>query len=231
LAEAKASKARIASPAADKPRRTRRKRLLTYGVDAAIALVVIGVVLLFSSVRDTIGDWFGGSSKPPTIALPVVKEAGPLDLGRRMSLAAARDTAAFPLLAPTRRGYDRPNAVYFSSKPAGGTVSLLYGSVTAPRLLVTELAGSKAFEGTERVAPDTAIFHYFELDNGGLGAWLGGGRGRFAYRDTNGTWQVDRFRLAANVLIWERPPIVVKIEGKLSRSEAAAIASSMQPVS
>jgi hypothetical protein len=224
LAEAKASKARIGASSAQKPR---RKRLLTYGVDVAIGLVVIGVILSFSSIRHDIGDWFGGGSSSKAISLPVVRANGPLDLGRQMSLSAARDAAAFPLIVPTRSGYQKPSAVYFRDRPAGGMVSLLYGSETAPRLLVTEFAGTKAFEGTERVAPATAVFHYFDLGHG-LGAWLGGGRGRFAYRDTGGTWVVDRFRLKANVLLWERPPIVVKIEGKLPRNEAAAIASSMQ---
>jgi hypothetical protein len=208
--------------------KARVRRLLSWGVEAAIVLAIIGVALSFSSVRDGIGNLFGGDESPKAESLVGVRPVDTLDLGKPVTLEQARDTASFPVLVPTRPGYEKPDAAYFSKTPTGGAVSFLWGPESRPRLLIRQFAADKAFEETERLAPKGALFNYFTVGDR-IGAWLLGKRGPLGYRDLDGSYRRDRFRLASNALLWERAPVVVTLEGKLSRREAARIAGSMRP--
>lgn len=69
-----------------------------------------------------------------------------------------------------------------------------------------------------------------EVD-GGRGYWIEGEAHRFfLYREgEGGEPRAEDYRLAGNVLLWERDGLTFRLESPLSRSEAIVIARSLRP--
>ena len=114
---------------------------------AAIALAVlavaIGAALAVPSARSAILEWLGleGVTITRVESLPAVPATGNLDLGQELPLAQARRRATW-LVVPS----DAPDHVYLSSGIPGGKVTLLWGSPTKVRLLLTEFRGEAYLE-------------------------------------------------------------------------------------
>ena len=58
--------------------------------------------------------------------------------------------------------------------------------------------------------------------------WIEGRPHFFFYRDQSGRQIDERFRLAANVLLWEQDGLTLRIEGAFSKEEALRIAASVR---
>ena len=50
----------------------------------------------------------------------------------------------------------------------------------------------------------------------------------FLYADRNGTFRMEKARLADRALLLQRGEVTVRIEGRLSRAEAISIAQSLR---
>jgi hypothetical protein len=190
-------------------------------VIAVAALVVgVGAVMAVPQARSQILDWLGIGSVTIRYVddLPTVeKTQDDLALGRRVSLAEARDRAVFGVRLPTVEGLGEP-AVYQGSL---GQVSFLYGSERKPRLLITQIVGAGALEKLLNTETDVELVH--EAD--GEGAWLEGGEHVLFFPSTGPEAQ----RLVGNTLILQRKDgVTVRIEADISKEKALRIFRSMR---
>jgi len=193
-------------------RRSWRRPVL---VAMAILVVAIGAVLLVPPARTAILDWLGlrNVSVVRVDELPTARPLGPLDLGRQVTLAEAKRRAPW-IVVPE----DRPDRVYVSDSLPGGKVTLLWGSASSPRLLMTEITGhayiEKIVQGEQSVEP---------VRIGDAGAWFQG-RHVVMFTDRNGTFHEGVGRLAANTLVWQLGDVTLRLEGDLTKEEALRIA-------
>ncbi|MBA2475654.1 MAG: hypothetical protein H0V40_06840 [Actinobacteria bacterium] len=215
---------------AEPPRRTlsHSRRRLALALVALVALALAGA-LAVPAARTAILELLGleGATIERVDRLPAVSPPGNLALGRIVSLAEARRLAGFRLLVPARPGYGEPDEVRLSDVVPGGLVSLLYGRKDAVRLLVTEFVGlSEPALIRKTLGPGTAVEPV--RVRSGRGYWIQGRVHVVLFRDASGEVRDDTSRLAANVLLLQRGRLLVRLEGKLSRAEAVAIAESLR---
>ena len=139
---------------------------------------------------------------------------------RRMPLQQARHQVSFPILVPAALG--RPGEVVVSDR--GRVVSLIYRRTPYGPVRVDEFAGHL----------DPVYFRKFvslrkmtgvEV-NGAKGAWIKGPH-ELVYITRDGTPAAASARLTiGNTLIWGTRQVALRLEGKLSKAAAVAIASS-----
>jgi hypothetical protein len=197
----------------------RRRALL---VAVAALVVAVGAVLAVPPARSAILDFFGIGSAEIRIVdeLPEV-EAGPLDLGERATLAAARGQVP-GLLEPRGDEVGEPDAVFVTAFQSGTPVTFVWGDPERPRLLLTQVRGRYHFE---------KLVHQGEITltevNGEDAAWIEGEPHVVFYESADGSGDLPG-RLARNTLVWSRGPVTLRLEGELSREEAERIARSVR---
>ncbi len=203
------------------PSRSRRLRPLV--VALAVALVAATGVLAFSpGARSAFLELFrlDGATVIRLEELPQVELVAP-DLGVRVSLAEAERRVGFEVLELP--GLGEPDAVHVRENRV---VSLVWGPDERPRLVLSQLDG--------------AVYHGFEKKVAGSGTrvedvTVGGERGLFVSGDEHfvlwledGAVQDGRTWLAGNVLLWNRGPLLLRLEADVSRDEAVALAESVE---
>jgi hypothetical protein len=210
--------------------RPQRLRLRGAVAVALVAGVVAGVAAV-SPARTSILRFFhlGGVTveRVEKLDLPPVSRRGPLAPGREVSLARARANASFPVLVPGR--YPTPShTLFYGSDPPGGQVSLVYGSLERPRLLVTEFRGTKVEGAFDKKAGRRTVVEQVRV-GGEPGIWLGGAKHQFSFLDEDGMTRAYETRLAGNTLVWERGGLTLRLEGDLSKTAAIRLAESFVP--
>jgi hypothetical protein len=139
---------------------------------------------------------------------------------QRMTLAEARRRASFPLLVPAVLG--SPDQVVVSG--GGRVVSLIYTRTVHGQLRLDEFAGHLdplLFEKFIQFSHVTRI-----QVNGSHGLWLTGPHD-LIYVSSDGIPVSASARMTTgNTLIWGTSRVVLRLEGRLSRAAALAIARS-----
>jgi hypothetical protein len=184
----------------------------------ALALVVVAVAVAFAvpPARSAILRWLGlGNARIEFVdRLPDVRTRGPLDLGARTSLAAARKRVDYHVLTSDLLG--KPKEVHLR----GDQIAYVYGD---RKLIVIQSRGT--FFAKE-VGRDSHVDHV--RVNGQDALWISGAPHFFGYIDTNGESRPAELYLAGNALIWQRNELTLRLEGKVSRAEALRIARSFR---
>ena len=186
----------------------------------AVLVVAIGAILAVPPARTAILDWLGlsGVKIIRVEKLPPAPAVGNLRLGRELSLSEAQARAPW-LVVPK----ERPDHVYYSTRLPGGQVSLLWGTPTSVRLLLTEFRG-EAFLG--KIVEEGTKLEPVEVD-GSPGVWVAG-RHVLVYRDQAGEVRSETARLAGKTLIWQHGELTARLEGDLSKDDALRIARSVR---
>ena len=199
----------------------RRRRALA--VAFALVLLTLATALAVPPARTAILRLFGleGATVRLVDELPRVRAYAGVDYGERTSLASARRQVGHSVLAPKRLG--APDAVYVATTRPGEPVTLRYGSEEQPRLLVTQFSGEPLIEkvgaaGEMRVEPVRV--------RGERGLWIHGRRHVVFFRDESGAVSADEARVAGNTLLWVRGALTLRMEGRLTKARALAIARS-----
>jgi hypothetical protein len=224
------------------PRRRPRRAPILMGVRRPLALAA-GLLLLaggtaFAAVpdfRDAVLRLLQlrGGTVERTSTLPDLPERRTLDLGRPIELADARNRVGFRVVSPRRLG--RPDATYLSEEVAGGMVTLAYRpSRLLPRvpgsglgMLISQFDGRLDPDFLRKLAgPDTDVDSV--RVEGRPGLWLEGAAHVVMFRDARGRPRPSTARLAANTLLVERGRLLVRIESRLSRRQALALAASLR---
>jgi hypothetical protein len=204
---------------------------------ALVSLLVLagGVFAAVPSVRDAVLEFVGlqGATIQRREDLPPAPPERPLDLGSRTTLAAAAGELAFDPLVPADPG--DPDGVYVHSRAFGGELSLTYRArpglprarTTGLGLLVTEIRGDLMPRFFQKLAPPDATIERLTV-GGEPAAWIEGAEHVFFYRAPDGNVVEDQLRLAQNVLLMQRGPLLIRLEGAFDRERALEIAASLR---
>ena len=225
------------------PRLVLRGLLPPRGLRRALVLALVSLLVLSGAVfaavpgvRDAVLEFIGlqGATveQREEQDLPTPPPIEPLDLGTRTTLEDATERLAFDPLVPADPG--DPDGVYVSDRAPGGELSLVYrpreglprARTTGLGLLVTEIRGDLVPDLFGKLAgPDASIE---ELTVGGEpAAWIEGAEHFFFYRGPGGRILENELRLAQNVLLMQRGPMLIRLEGAFDRDRALEIASSI----
>jgi hypothetical protein len=183
----------------------------------AVALFVLAIAVAFAvpPARSAILRWLGLRNVriERLQKLPDAPVKGTLALGPRTSLAHAREVVPYRIL--TSRLLGKPDEVHV----LGEQVTFVYGH----RLTVIEVRG-RFIE--KMVGPGTSV-QPTPVENG-PGYWISGRPHIFTYMDAKDQFRKTGYRLAGNTLVWEIGELTLRIEGRLTRSEAVRIANSFR---
>jgi len=184
--------------------------------DLAIAVVAaIAAAFAVPQSRSAILDWLGlrNVSVVRVEKLPTVPAHGDLDLGQRVTLDEAKRRAPW-LLMPD----GTPDSVWVSESVPGGKVSLLWGTPSNVKLLLTEFTGRTYIEKV--IDGDTQVER---VKIGNAGAWFKGSH-VVMFQDRDGRFRESHARLARNTLVWQLGGVTLRLEGGLTKDEALRIA-------
>lgn len=199
-----------------RPREWRRPLVIAL----AALVVVVGALLAVPQSRSAILDFFGvGSVTIRSVdeypELPL--ESGRQFYGQRLSLAEARERAAFPIRVPSVDDLGTPKVYYLEDVQQ---VSLVYGSPEKPRLLISQIIGTGAIE--KLVNSDQTDLELVR-DGDAHGVWIEGEHVLYIP-------QLDEeLRLVGNTLVMERADnVTVRVEADIPKDEALEIFHSMR---
>ena len=197
----------------DRPRAWRRPALIAL----AIVVVAIGAALAVPSARTAILDWLGlrNVSVVRVDHLPSARPLGRLDLGTELTPAEAKRRAPW-LLVPR----EKPDHFYMSEVVPGGRMTLLWGTPSKVRLLLTETTGRAYIQKVVQGDPGVEA-----VSIGQGGAWFEGSH-IVMFQDRDGAFHEGRARLAASTLAWQKGDVTLRLEGDISKGEAVRIARS-----
>jgi hypothetical protein len=202
-------------------RRAGAGRLRPLALGFAILLAVLAGVLAFSpGARSAFLEIFHirGATVELTDTLPDV-EAQRVDFGERVSRAEAERRAGFRLL-------DLGDADAIFIRP-DGLASLVYGDPARPRLVLSQARGA-IYEGFIKKVGSRGT-RIDEVTVGGeAGLFVDGADHFVMFRDENGSISDERTYLAGTVLLWNRGPLLLRLEGDLTRAEALELAESVE---
>jgi hypothetical protein len=221
-----ASRVRERIAAEQSPRRSFLPARRTLVIALAVAAVAIGALMAVPGTRAAILEFFGvrGVAIEHVETLPTVPKNVELNLGEQVSLERADNLADWDVVVPEALG--DPDEIYFSDFPSGGMVSFVYGSSEEPRALFTQFKATVGDAFFKKVEAGTRV-ESLSID-GQPGLYLSGAPHVFGYLDENGVYQEETLRLVGNVLLWERPPLTLRLEGDIPRDVALQIARSVR---
>jgi hypothetical protein len=235
-----------ARPAArPRPRLPRLPRLAGWRRLAAAGLVAVllaaAVLVASPGTREAVARRLGlrgldiriGGPPPPTATTRQGTRLE-LGLGERVGLAEARRRVGFPVLVPAAAGFQTPDAVHVDTVPAGGRVDLVYrarpglpaSSFTDAGLLITQFRGGLEPDFLKKVTGMGVVEQVTVA--GEPGYWFTGEPHFFSYRGADGRFHEERTRLAGNTLVFQRGELTVRLEGRLDRQAAVAVAESLR---
>ena len=201
----------------------RRRWRLRLAVALAALLATLGATLALSpGARSAFLEWLGirGAVVALVDELPPVTPAASLEaLGERVTRAEARRRAGFELLEP--EGLGPPDAVYV--KPPG-MVSLVYGRDLDVRLIFSQVGGTieRGFV-FKKVSGQGTLVEELTVE-GAPALFLTGEPHLFAYVGRAGGVHTEPVYLARDVLLWERGPFTLRLEGDMTREQALELA-------
>jgi hypothetical protein len=138
-----------------------------------------------------------------------------------MSRAASERVLGFRmLLPPLERGH--VPRVYVREEGLG-SVLLRRGKRT---LLLSEFVSTN-FGVLKKAAVGATTVERVSVD-GGVGIWITGAPHVLVYLDRDGRFRERPVRVTGSVLLWERGPLTLRLEGDLSKDEAARLARSVR---
>ena len=202
-----------------RPVRAGRLRPLALGL-AILLAVLAGVLALSPGARSAFLEIFHleGASVELVDTLPQV-EVQPIDFGERVSREEAERRVGFELV-----DLGEPDAVFVRGTRMA---SLVYGPVENPRLVLSELRGA-VWEGfVKKVGGGGTRIDQVSVD-GERGLFITGDEHFVMFFDENGAITNEPTFLAGTVLLWNRGPLLLRLEGDLTRAESVELARSVE---
>jgi hypothetical protein len=196
-------------------------KLRSLAVGFAVLLAVLAGVLAFSpGARSAFLEIFHlkGATVERVDQLPEV-EVQAIDFGQRVSREEAERRVDFELV-----DLGEPDAVFVRDSHIA---SLVYGAVEKPRLVLTELRGEVWDGFVKKVGGRGTQIEQLKVD-GERGLFITGEDHFVMFLDASGGIKDERTYLAGTVLLWNRGPLLLRLEGDLTRAEALELAESVE---
>jgi hypothetical protein len=219
-------------------------------VAVCLLVAIVASLALFPDIRTAIADrlglrgvhisWFNEDPPPPPTSVGAA-----LMLGRPATLPEAQAAVDFPILAPTAAGFAEPQEIYVSGAGAHAMVSFVYAatpdlpaaSQTGAGALLTQFAGrsersliEKGLHGPSASGDPETLLEPVTV-RGEPGFWISGApHAVFFVCSGAGECRQEPYRLAGDVLLWEYEGVTIRLESRLPRDAALAIAESVRPI-
>ena len=200
--------------------RERRSRARPLALGVAILLIVLAGVLAFSpGARSSFLEIFGieGATVERVEDLPQI-DATRLDLGEQVSRDEAIRRVGFELL-----DLGDPDGIYVRGRAA----SLRYGPPRKPRLVLTEIDG-RVWDGFVKKVGSSGTRVEQVTVGGEPGLFVSGDQHFVMFIDESGAVADEQTYLAGTVLLWNRGPLLLRLEGDLTLAEALELAESIE---
>ena len=219
---------RLETQGARRPRRPWRLRV------AAVALLLLGGTMAVEPARSAILEALGLKSvsieRREPVATPEPRGAAlgeGLGLGSPVTLERARAEAGFDVGIPD---LGEPDAVFLDGMQR---VSFMYGAgpglpraaETGAGLLVTQQLATVGQLIQKTIGPETKIQDVTVA--GDRGYWITGAPHGVAFMPAGGDPVFDEQRLAGPTLLVEHGDVLIRVEGRVSRERAIAVAESV----
>jgi hypothetical protein len=200
----------------------RRLPLRPLALGFAILLAVLaGVLALSPGARSAFLEIFHirGATVERLETLPDVP-AQRLDFGERVSRAEAERRSGFPVVDLG----GKPDAIFIRPD---GLVSVVYGDPDRPRLVLSQARGA-IFEGFMKKTGGSGTIVRYVTVNGEPGLFVTGDEHYVMFRDRYGNITDEKTYLAGTVLLWNRGPLLLRLEGDMTLAEARKLANSVE---
>jgi hypothetical protein len=197
----------------------------------AVALALLGAggaaAAAVPGVRDAIGDLLGlrGASVQRVPRTPAAPAVAGRDLGPRVTLAAAAHRAGFALLRAHDPALGAIGAVHVSETAGGARVTLVYGA--GGGVTLTQLRSRFGLDVVRKLTPPATPIRRVRVRTGEPGIYVAGPH-VVRYLDASGQVVADRVRRAGRVLLWQRGPLLLRLEAPVSEARALQIARSVR---
>jgi hypothetical protein len=204
------------------PRPARRVPLRPLALGFAILLAVLAGVLAFSpGARSAFLEIFHirGATIERVETLPDVR-AQRLDYGVRVTREEAERRSGFQLLDLG----SKPDAIFIRPD---GLVSVVYGDPSRPRVVLSQARGA-IFDGFMKKTGGSGTIVRYVTIKGQPGLFVTGDEHYVMFRDRNGNIADERTYLAGTVLLWNRGPLLLRLEGDMTLAEARKLANSVE---
>ena len=203
-------------------RRASRLPLRPLALGFAILLTILaGVLALSPGARSAFLEIFRirGATVERVETLPDVR-AQRVDFGVRVSREEAERRSGFRLLDLG----SEPDAIFVRPD---GLASVVYGEPSRPRLVLSQARGA-IYEGfiKKTGSRNTTVLNV--TVEGEPGLFIDGADHFVMFRDGNGAIRDERTYLAGTVLLWNRGPLLLRLEGDVTVGEALALARSVE---
>jgi hypothetical protein len=201
-------------------RRVRRLRPLALGL-AVLLAVLAGVLALSPGARSAFLEIFHirGATVERVQTLPDVR-AQRLDFGERVSREEVERRTGFRLLDLG----SEPDAIFVRPD---GLASVVYGNPSRPRLVLSQARGA-IFEGFVKKTGGPGTTVRYVTVKGEPGLFITGADHFVMFRDENGGIRDEKTYLAGTVLLWNRGPLLLRLEGDITVGEALVLARSVE---
>jgi hypothetical protein len=188
----------------------------------ALVAIAVGAAFAVPQARTAILRFFhiGGETIVRVETLPpAVERSQAGGLGVPLSRAEAERRIGFSLLLPPVKG-NGPNRVYVLGDSVGTVIVRSHGKP----VLLSEFS-SPGEMGLKKLTLGDATVQWLRL-NGRDAIWLQGTH-TLSYFDRSLNFRQQPIRISANVLIWVRGRLTLRLEGDLTRPQAVALAETI----
>ena len=216
-----------------------------YGLAPAlvtVALVLVAVLVFSPDARATAADIlrlrgveiFRGPVPTPS---PSPSRSSELGLGALVTIEDARKGAGYPVVVPTDELLGAADEVYLRALATSDQISFLYrvrpgiplSAEAGVAALVSEFSGGSVDERFFGKVLDRDTTVEMVTIDGQPGFWIQGRPHLFFYSaGPGGEILQETLRLAGNTLIWQRGPVLLRLEAQVDRATALRIAASFR---
>ena len=188
---------------------------------AVLLAVLAGVLALSPGARSAFLEIFHirGATVELVETLPDV-EAQRVDFGEQVGREEAERRAGFRLLDLG----SEPDAIFVRPD---GLASVVYGDPARPRVVLSQARGG-IFDGFVKKSGSRGTRVEEVTVRGERGLFVDGADHFVMFLDENGSISDEETYLAGTVLLWNRGPLLLRLEGDLTLDEALALAKAAE---
>jgi hypothetical protein len=195
-------------------------------VAVAFAVVVVAVAVAFAvpPARSAILRWFhlGGAKVERVETLPRARERSQASqLGRPLPLAEAEQRVGFELaLPPLDRKPERAYVI-------GDSIATVLLRAHGKTVLLSEFPSVGDEQALKKLAVNATVIDPVEV-RGEPGLWLEGTPHVLTWIDRETGYRERPILITGNVLLWVHDGVTLRLEGRLTKAQALALARSIR---